>query len=155
MVPTTRYEHVADGLVLIAHRPEAVPDAEWRGFLDVCDEVQRHYGDLRVLVRTEGRGGPDASQRIAFDDLACTGRVRVGVLTRSRFIRGVCTAIAWLGQVEIRAYGPEQRARAARFLRLEPRRAPDCLSRLDELYTQLNQPFQDEELNSVARARMA
>ena len=82
---------------------------------------------LRVMVET--RSGPDAAQRKALATATRGRDVRFAILTDSVVVRGIVTALEWLG-VPHRAFAPHEAARAAAFLDLD---AVECKLAAQEL----------------------
>lgn len=104
-----------DHLVLV-HRPVPIDNEEWKDFLDLAESIARSTGQVRVLARTEEKGGPDASQRADLNERFEKLKIRVAVLTASRITRGIAMALQWLKVVDIKAVGPSEIDKALDFL---------------------------------------
>jgi hypothetical protein len=92
---------------------EAPTDAEWERWIELLRE--RAGRDRRVLVET--RGGPTPRQRRELADALKEEDVRFAVLTSSIAVRGIITALSWLG-VPHGAFAPQEHRQAAEFLEL-------------------------------------
>ena len=100
-------------LLLLVHAPSAPTEAEWQHWIALCCE---HPGPIRVLVETHG-GGPDAKQRKALSAALQGRELRSAILTDSLVVRGIVTALAWLG-ITLRAFPLHEIQAAASFLEL-------------------------------------
>lgn len=89
-------------------------DAEWSRWLELIRE--RRGQRLRVLVETSS--GPNATQRRALARATSDIDVRFAILTDSIVVRGIVTALAWLG-VPHHAFATHQFAQATRYLELD------------------------------------
>lgn len=84
-----------DRLYLAVHDATPPTDREWSRWLTVCSE--RASSEMRCLVETHG-GAPNPRQRKQLTDLLDNkGQLRVGIMTESRLVRGVLTALSWAG----------------------------------------------------------
>ncbi len=77
---------------------------------------------LPFFVWTDG-GGPNSVQRNHFSDALGKTLPRVAVLTDSRVIRGIITAIQWLGSMDIKGFAPRAIDEAIEFIDVSHRRA--------------------------------
>lgn len=96
--------------VLQSNPPTEREWADWIGLLR-----QRAGGPLRVLVETQS--GPNAAQRKALANATRNEDVRFAILTNSILVRGIITALAWLG-VPHQGFATGQHREAADWLGL-------------------------------------
>ncbi len=122
-----------EGVFLAAHQPVPIPDSEWDPFVETLRADIKRTGVVRVLVRTDAKGGPNVSQRFSIGQLTRLGELRVAVLTRSASIRGIVTALNWISRVEAKAFAPAEAAAAAAHLGLHGGAADDALEALREI----------------------
>ncbi len=80
-------------LVVVAHNTEAPNDAAWEEFLSFFREAS-DVGKTRVLVFTDG-GAPNTLQRASLNSALGGKQPRIAVVSASRLVRGVATAISW------------------------------------------------------------
>lgn len=121
-----------DHLVLV-HRPVPIDSEEWKDFLDLAESIARSTGQVRVLVRTEDKGGPDASQRADLNERFEKLKIRVAVLTASRIARGIAMALQWLKVVDIKAVGPGEIDKALDFLETPKDERAEVIATLRQL----------------------
>lgn len=118
------------GRVYVAIHDTAPPTAaEWADWLALMREPRD--AQPRFYVESHG-GGPDAKQRRELAEVFDTATMRVAVLTDSLVVRGILTALAWLGFSQ-RAFAPSDQRAAFAFLELdadEVRRVLEELPRL-------------------------
>jgi hypothetical protein len=88
-------------------------DEEWGRWVALIGG--RAKGVARVIVETQN--GPNAAQRKALAEATRHKDVRFAVLTDSIMVRGIITALAWLG-VPHRAFAVGQHRQAAAYLEL-------------------------------------
>jgi hypothetical protein len=108
--------------------PNPPTDAEWQRWIALLRE--RSGSQARVLVETYA--GPNAAQRKTLAAATSGQDVRFAIMTDSIVVRGIVTALAWLG-VPHRAFALGQLPAAANFLELDPQeldRIHDELRRL-------------------------
>lgn len=101
-------------VVVCVHDEQAPTDAEWDRWLQLLRE--RAGRDARAFVETRG-GGPNAKQRKLLADAVKDLDLRCAILSDSMVVRGMVTAIAWLG-VPLRAFTPGEFRPAAEYLGL-------------------------------------
>ena len=123
------------GRVCVAVLREAPPSAvEWTAWLGL---LAAHKGlPVRVLVETHS--GPSAAQRKALADALRGEDVRFAILTDSLIVRGIVTALAWLG-LPHHAFAPDQRVQAYNYLDLNPSEREQVETELSRLKLQLAQ----------------
>ena len=80
--------------------------------------VERVGLDQRALVESHN-SGPNAAQRKAITDAMRDVDVRVAVMTNSTVVRGIVTALAWLGTRQ-QAFPLHGERAAAKYLELTP-----------------------------------
>jgi hypothetical protein len=105
-------------------------DEEWTAWIALLRT--RAGRDARILVETQS--GPNAAQRSALVEATRDLDVRFAILTDSIIVRGIVTALAWLG-VPHRAFGSDEHLRAAEYLEL----APEELERVQRELPRLRQ----------------
>jgi hypothetical protein len=111
------WSRVGREILVVVHRPIPIAELEWGAFLTHARNVARAAGGVKVLVRSEGHGGPDAGQRAVLGELCRGIDMQVAVLTHSRTIRGIARAVSWLGTVTVEAFVPSEVANALEWLR--------------------------------------
>lgn len=79
-------------LLVLAHTDKNPSNDEWQAFLSEIRRITPQR--VRVLVRTEG-AAPDSLQRQQFNDLLAGTPVPLAVLSDSRIVQGVGTALRW------------------------------------------------------------
>jgi hypothetical protein len=102
-------------LIVCAHNTETPTNAEWEEFLELLRHG-RDIAELRVLVFTDG-AAPDTMQRAAFTKLCDKKQPRIAVLSGSRMVRGVATAISWFNP-NIDVFPPDNVNAALEHLRI-------------------------------------
>jgi len=117
-----------DRLVLGVHDASPPTDAEWERWIALCRDQP---GPLRVLVDTYG-GGPNPKQRKALSDALSARDLRSGILTDSLLVRGLVTALAWLG-IALRAFPRGDYAEAGAYLQLSASELSVCRDVLTQL----------------------
>jgi hypothetical protein len=103
-------------------------DEEWVAWIALLRT--RAGQDARVLVETHS--GPNAAQRSALAEATRDLDVRFAILTDSIIVRGIVTALAWLG-VPHRAFGTDEHLPAAKYLELTPEELERIVSELPRL----------------------
>lgn len=106
-----------NGLSVSIHSDVPPTDEEWDTQIAECvARAEKH--ELRGgFVMTEGRGAPNALQRARISDQPDLQKLPVAIVTRSRFVRGVVTALSWLGK-EMAAFPPAEINRAFSYLQI-------------------------------------
>ncbi|MET0283089.1 MAG: hypothetical protein ABW352_01410 [Polyangiales bacterium] len=117
-------------LMLAVLHDRAPSDDEWGRWLGLAAE--RVGKDLRAMFEVHGSVGPDARQRQAMMPLLPKLDPRTAVLSNSLVVRGVVTAVSWLG-IPNAAFGAEQHAAAALYLELTQAELALALERLPML----------------------
>jgi hypothetical protein len=124
------------GRVMIGvHDSEPPTEAEWTRWvmLGRCSAER----ELRVLVETRGQGGPNGKQRREFADALARLDLRCAIISDSLIVRGVVTAVAWLG-VALRAFQPGDHQRAADYLGLTDAELASALAAFVDLRRECN-----------------
>jgi hypothetical protein len=119
--------------MLGVHDAAPPTDEEWNRWLAFAREAANV--NLRLLVETTGQGGPNAKQRKQLAEVLSGRDVRCAILSDSMFVRGVVTAVAWLG-VELRAFPPGDLSSACGYLGLSARECEVTLQTLPILEAQ-------------------
>lgn len=127
------FERVGEDLIVSVHSPNPVTDEEWDGLIAAANETIEKYGRLRVLVRSEGMGGPNGLQRAKLEALAARAEIKAVVLTDSKILRGVATALSWVKGMSIRPLAPDDRAGAIAYLGLTESQGLEAFAVMDGL----------------------
>jgi hypothetical protein len=111
------------GIVVQISRGEP-SDTEWNAYLDCL--VERDLGLRCAICFAYGASGPNTSQRKALSErtLHVWRRIPFAMISDSRVMRGVMTAINWLfngKDVVSQAFSSSELEAAYRFLQLSPR----------------------------------
>ena len=101
-------------LYIAVHDSKPPTEEEWERWLDLCR--LREGRDMRCLVDTRG-GGPDPRQRKQLAEVLQKLDGRSAIVTDSLLVRGIITALAWLG-APVRGFKPDDEAAAVDFLEL-------------------------------------
>jgi hypothetical protein len=134
-----------DRVCLAVSYAKAPTDEEWAACLAMMRT--RAGRDARVLVDAET--GPNSAQRSALVEATRDMDVRFAILTDSIIVRGMVTALAWLG-VPHRAFGTDEYLKAVKYLELTPeelesverelpRLRQDCRAKLDPVMSARSQ----------------
>jgi hypothetical protein len=118
-----------DRLYLSVLHGAAPTDPEWDRWITMS--LARVGLDQRVIVESHN-GGPNAKQRKSLADAMRSEDVRVAVLTGSTVVRGIVTALAWLG-IPLRAFPMDAHRQAAKYLELTPAELDRALAELPRL----------------------
>jgi regulator of extracellular matrix RemA (YlzA/DUF370 family) len=119
------------GRMMVAVHDAAPPsDEEWARWVALVNDPASP--ELRLLVETTGQGGPNAKQRKALADATHGLDVRAAILSDSMAVRGVITALAWLGLAQ-RAFLPGDHRGAADYLGLSAQEGGKLLEALPNL----------------------
>ncbi len=102
-----------DRVCIAVLRAKPPTEEEWARWIALLQDHAKPY--LRVLVETQA--GPNAAQRKALAQATRGEDVRFAILTDSIVVRGIVTALAWLG-VPHRAFPTIQQQQAADYLEL-------------------------------------
>lgn len=133
--------HFADRLSVTVHGRVDPSDAEWQSYLDDLLSLP-NVADNAVLVYSEG-GGPKALHRAALERaMAEAGQpeARVALVSASRVMRGIGTAISWFNP-HLRVFAPSKLDSALSYLELEPEQCTDARRRLREIGARLSIDF--------------
>jgi hypothetical protein len=116
---------------------DAIPptDDEWDRWLARFRE--RHGLEMRVLVESNDGAGPNAKQRKALAAFTHQVDIRAAVLTDSVLVRGIITAIAWLG-IRQRGFPMGHYAQAGEFLGLTSDELAQAMEQIAKLRVQLS-----------------
>jgi hypothetical protein len=105
---------IVQDVVIIVHGTEPPTTEEWEAWLDFYMETAAARR-LPIYMVTEG-GGPDVNQRDSMNRRFSTLKPRAAVVTNSRLVRGIITALQWVGQLELKGFVPEKRHDALVYL---------------------------------------
>ena len=136
---TIAFSFVEPRTVVLVHARENPTDEEWRAYVDALRNWVDRVGERLVsLVVTEG-GGPNTVQRTDLNDtlLKAHGSFATAVITDSRVVRGMVTAMSWFNS-GIRAFAPKQLGDAVGYLELDDREHQAALAAVDHLRAQLD-----------------
>lgn len=93
--------------------PGPITDGVWR---DYCDTIASEQV-LKVMATSIGAVEVDSRQRKAINEaLKVEPQVSVAVVTDEAIVRGLMTATAWLGRVDVKAFPWHKVAEAYRHL---------------------------------------
>lgn len=94
MRPTMAFSLIKRSFFLVLHTKENPTDAEWAEYISFTDQNMKSIKSTMIV--TEG-GGPNATQRGNLNDLfeARNFKTKVSVVTLSRLVRGIVTALSW------------------------------------------------------------
>jgi hypothetical protein len=124
------------GRVMVGvHDAQPPTDAEWSRWITLGRTSSE--SELRLIVETRGQGGPNAKQRRELADSLSRFELRCAILSDSLMVRGVVTAVAWLG-VALRAFQPGDHRRAAEYLELTDAELAAALVAFVELRRECN-----------------
>lgn len=129
------------GRVAIAVHDHVPPtDEEWDRWLNAYEG----RNEARALIESNAGVGPNARQRKILAERSQGKDVRAAILTGSLVVRGIVTAVAWLG-IPQRAFPPDHFRQAGEFLGLtseELTQAVEELYRLREVLKRTPAAFQ-------------
>jgi hypothetical protein len=109
-------------VIVFVGSPDAtsVPDDEWTRYCEVCETMQRELSGSdvgRVLVVSDAVG-PNARQRTQIAAIAAVRPHKSVMITSSFLVRGLVTALSWLG-ISMKAFSPSEWRRAFAEIDLE------------------------------------
>lgn len=123
--------------VLVAVHTKPNPTAEeWEAYAVDVEQEMAKDGLRGVLIVTAG-GGPNAAQRSRIAKIRGLGPVPTAVVTEAFAVRGIVTALSWLGK-DIRAFGRDDVERAIQHLSIEPADATALLQEVSHLHALLD-----------------
>jgi len=132
------FELTSGGYLVIVHTFQEPSKEAWDRYVALCKEKKSEIRGFAVF--TQG-GGPDAKQRatageIWMDDL---GKLPpTTVMTSSRLVRGIVTAMNWAGAKNVRAFPPHQTHDGLRHLGVPNEHVGEVLFCANRLLKQLN-----------------
>lgn len=131
---TTMGWSFADGFTAIVHGEDTPAADDWDSFIAALADQPTKISQP-TLVYSAG-GGPNGIQRGQLEALMTeTGvaeQVRVAVLTTSRLVRGIGTAVSWF-QPHLKIFAPDQLDGAIAHLHLDDSDGPACRAELRAL----------------------
>ena len=123
MRPTMAYSLFKRSLFLVLHTKDNPTDEEWDQYLSF---VQKNVGSIESSMILTAGGGPNAMQRGLMNDLIDANGLKlvVSVVTLSRLVRGIVTALSWFNP-NIKAFSTIQIPAAMDYLKVaKPDQAP-------------------------------
>ncbi len=121
---------VVNGILVTVHSAAPPRDDEWTRYLRDAGTT----GLTGNLVLTDG-GGPNAMQRKQIEELPQIRLLPTAVVTTSRLVRGIVTAISWMGK-NIRAVAPTALDAAFDYMQVKPVARASLLSTIERLRAQ-------------------
>jgi len=129
-------------VVLVVHTAAEPSDAEWGAYIAVLREVRPP--DLNIFVVTDG-GAPNAKQRAALKAYQEGAQPPTAVVSTSRAVRGVVTAISWFN-AHIVAFQPIEIDRAFDHVGVAAKERREWLARVQRLAAGLDTPVESLRL---------
>ena len=116
MRPTMAFSLFKRSLFLVLHTKDNPTDEEWAEYITFYEKNIAHIRTAMIL--TEG-GGPNAMQRGIMNDLleAHNVKAKISVVTLSRLVRGIVTALGWFNP-KIKAFSTIQIPAALDYLEI-------------------------------------
>jgi hypothetical protein len=108
-------QRVRGDLIVVAHNTDTPSEEEWDRFLEFFRRAH-DIDQVRVLVFTDG-AAPNTMQRASFTKTLAGKQPRIAVLSGSRVVRGVATAISWFN-ANIDVFAPDDLGKALDHLRM-------------------------------------
>lgn len=139
MRPTMTHSLYKQSLFLVMHTKDNPTDAEWAEYMDVTRQNLKKIKSTMIL--TEG-GGPNTMQRGQLNDLfeAEAFKGKVSVVTLSRLVRGIVTALGWFNP-NIRAFSTIQIPAALEYLEVPAADHDAVLREIKNLRVKLQLPL--------------
>lgn len=131
MRPTMAYSLFKRSLFLVLHTKDNPTDAEWAEYLKF---VQANIDKIQsTMILTQG-GGPNATQRGEMTDLIEANHLKlvVSVVTLSRMVRGIVTALSWFNP-NIKAFSTIQIPAAMEYLKVAKPDQNALMAEIDRL----------------------
>ena len=110
---------IPESLVIVVHSDTQPTDEEWDAYLDdISGEIKGVKG---VLVYAE-KVGPSAPQRARSNEAFKRAGVdvKIAIMTGSRAVRGMVTALGWALGSNIKAFTTKDFAGAVKYFELNP-----------------------------------
>ena len=123
-MPNILHKKVGDVLCVVTGTGESIPDDEWRGLLATIEGEHGHTGGVVRVLGFAGGVAPKPTQRAQLNQLAGAVPIRVAMITESALMRGVATALSWLGKVQVKGFRRGRLADALAFLCVDRGQAP-------------------------------
>ncbi len=140
MRPTMAYSLLTKQyLFLVMHTKDNPTDEEWTQYLDFTKKNLQNL--KRNLILTEG-GGPSTMQRGQLNDLleAQGFKAKISVVTLSRLVRGIVTALSWFNP-NIKAFSTIQIPAALDYLEVPKAEHDLVLKEIKALRMKLQLPL--------------
>jgi hypothetical protein len=127
-----------EGCVIFVSGKAVIRDDDWDVY---CAFAGKHWNsstEPRSIVFSDGPALTSIQRKkVALAVGAATPIMRSVVITSSPIVRGVVTAISWLGP-SIRSCSPEQRHKAFAYLDMPEARTSEVRARLDKMIAHYN-----------------
>jgi hypothetical protein len=117
-VANTLYWRLIPGVIMITVHTKTTPsDEDWDAYLE--DVKKQATGIRGVLVYSES-AGPTAPQRARISELykALNIKLRTAIMSGSRLVRGVVTAMSWTLADDIKSFSTTEFDKAVEYLEL-------------------------------------
>lgn len=123
-----------DRVGIAVHDSVPPTDEEWARWIALSRDSGSMEG--RALIESQHGVGPNAKQRLQMAEAIVGRDIRASILTESLVVRGIVTAIAWLG-IPQRAFPLGHYDEALSFLGLTERERERALAELSRLRAEL------------------
>jgi hypothetical protein len=123
-------------LLLCVHNDKPPNDKEWDAYMSAFRTLD--IDKARQLVYTGG-GGPNSKQRDGINGLVRGRKFHVAVVTPSRMVFGICTALSWFNP-EVKAFSPDQMSAAFKHIGISEAQQPIVYAALRKLGDQIGDP---------------
>jgi hypothetical protein len=125
------WQDAQGAVVIVVENAIAPTNAEWNGY---CEQVARavSLANASGIAITDG-GGPNTPQRGQINDLLAGRQAPSAVISDSRMIRGIVTALSWFNK-KTYAFSPNEIMKALTYTGVEGDRG----RKVWELILQLN-----------------
>jgi hypothetical protein len=108
---------IIDGVFIQVLDKNAPTDSEWNAVLELA---RSRKSEIRCGLIVSDGGAPNAIQRKSLtEQLAALAHIPRAVVTPSSVVRGVVTALSWLGH-NMKAFSPSEMQQAVEFLHVPP-----------------------------------
>jgi hypothetical protein len=121
-------------IFVVAHADAPPTNEEWVATLDQYRKLA-DIAKARILVFTEG-GAPNTLQRDQLNKLFQGRHPKTAVVTGSRMVRGVVTAVSWFNP-QTRAFAPNDLEGALAHLNVEPSERSQVLALAAEVQAEI------------------
>jgi hypothetical protein len=118
-----------DGVAMLAVKSDVPPSPA--DFEEVTADLTAQPQLTGIVVRPRG-AAPGASQRASMQELISKRSLRMAVLTESKLVRGVATALRWFG-LPVECFTDAMLDDALRFVGISPERIKLARQQFEEL----------------------